>query len=403
MFLIIVRVNVMALIRKDQFTGSNNIAKPERLPEGAVVDSVNMDFTVGGKAERRAGYTLLRECDEGKELRAVFAMPGDSIALVENNKLIKVTDDYEEEIAEIDDGIVAATQHNNKLYINTESNSLEVGDSAGKWHDKNPEFDLSVHSNLGQVPEGRYRIGVTKLINGKESGSNVIEKVIGEKSALEITFTDDGEHRVYCSNANGSTMYFQGETTGSYSMTNDPVENSLRLESAWLQPFPFCTMLDSHNGRIVGANGRFLYFTRPMQPHLHHPAEDYLQFPTDITVIASVANGIYICADKTYFVSAIGSNEMMQRVVLEFGAVKGTTVRLPDTSIAWFTKYGQVLAGASGEVRLLNQGVYSPDVADNGTAGFIEHNGNQMITTTMKGDPQGSQLKSTDYWDLEVI
>ena len=29
----------MSLARRDQFTGSNNIAKPERLPEGAVVDA----------------------------------------------------------------------------------------------------------------------------------------------------------------------------------------------------------------------------------------------------------------------------------------------------------------------------------------------------------------------------
>ena len=52
----------MSISRRNQFTGSNNIAKPERLPEGAVVDAVNMDFTVGGKAELRTGFSKVRDC-----------------------------------------------------------------------------------------------------------------------------------------------------------------------------------------------------------------------------------------------------------------------------------------------------------------------------------------------------
>lgn len=397
------RLLLMTLIRKDQFTGINNIASPERLPEGAVADAVNLDFTVGGKAEKRTGYELLRECEEGKELRAVFTLPDGSLALIENDELLRFSHGTEQKLANISKGTVAATIHNNKLYLQTPYEGLEVSNlnRVSSWYESNPDFDLA--DTQGYMPAGSYRIGVTKLFNNKESGCNIIRINTRVEQGIKVILPQEGRYRVYCSVADGSTLYYQGEAAGEFSLTVAPMEDTERLANEFLTPLPVCEMLESYQSLIVGAADRFLFFTRPMQPHLHHPAQDYLQFPDKITAIASVADGVYVCADKTYFISALGSSEMMQMVVLDFGAIQGTQVRLPDLSVSWFSEYGQVLAGLSGQVRLLNQNTFSPDTADSGAAGFIEHNGNQMITTVMRGKPQRSKLKSTDFWDIEVI
>lgn len=387
----------MSLARRDQFTGSNNIAKPERLPEGAVVDAVNMDFTVGGKAELRTGFSKVRDCSNA---RAIFDMGSNGLALVDGEDLIRVDQDGSETfIAKLSAGHVAATLHNNLLYLNTAIESIVVGETVEQWSVEPPAFDVALTS--GSMAPGLYKVAVTKLANGKESGCVPAVISVGQGQSIVVSSAGSG-NRLYCSVANGQTLYYQGTASHSNHIAN-PVDNTERLETDMLQPFPFCEILDSHKGLIVGARGRFLFYSMPLQPHLFNPEVNYVQFPCDIELIASVADGVYVCADKTYFISSIGSDNISQRVVLDFGAVKGTAVKLPNKTVAWFSKYGQVMAGPEGITELINKASYSPETASDGAAGFLEHNGNQMITTSMRGEQKGSRLQSNDHWDLEVI
>lgn len=387
----------MSLARRDQFTGSNNIAKPERLPEGAVVDAVNMDFTVGGKAELRTGFSKVRDCSNA---RAIFDMGSNGLALVDGEDLIRVDQDGSETfIAKLSAGHVAATLHNNLLYLNTAIESIVVGETVEQWSVEPPAFDVTLTS--GSMAPGLYKVAVTKLANGKESGCVPAVISVGQGQSIVVSSAGSG-NRLYCSVANGQTLYYQGTASHSNYIDN-PVDDTERLETDMLQPFPFCEILDSHKGLIVGARGRFLFYSMPLQPHLFNPEVNYVQFPCDIELIASVADGVYVCADKTYFISSIGSDNISQRVVLDFGAVKGTAVKLPNKTVAWFSKYGQVMAGPEGITELINKASYSPETASDGAAGFLEHNGNQMIATSMRGEQKGSRLQSNDHWDLEVI
>lgn len=387
----------MNIIRRDQFTGSNNIAKPERLPEGAVVDAVNMDFTVGGKAELRTGFKKIRD---GQNIRAVFSMADGAIAIVEGSKVIRFEGGAEYELANVSLGPVAATLNNGKLYLNTIAESIVIGRSVEPWAIESPAFDVSLVA--GNMAPGLYKFAVTRIVNGRESGCWPAAINVGEGQAVSLTTEGNLDCRLYASMANGQTLYYQG-VAASHNTIISPVDDTARLETAMLSRLPFCENLISHKGIIAGSSGRFLYHTKPMHPHLCAPESDYLQFPTDITLMASVSDGVYVCSDKTYFISGIGSSEMMQRVVAEFGAVAGTCVTLPNGAAAWFSKYGQVIAGPEGSIELINRNSYSPSVAVDGAAGLLEHNGNQMIVTTMRGEQKGSSLKSRDYWDIEVI
>lgn len=387
----------MSIVRRDQFTGSNNIAKPERLPEGAVVDAVNMDFTVGGKAELRTGFQKIRD---GQNIRAIFSMADGAIAIVEGSQLIKLHNGVETNLATLSAGPVAATTHNSKLYLNTMAESIVVDSLVSKWAIEPPAFDASIVS--GSMQPGIYKVAITKVVNGRESGCIPAVVTISEGQAIVVEADVDTGCRLYASVANGQTLYYQG-VASSYNRISNPVDDTARLETAMLTPLPFCENLISHQGLIIGSNGRYLFHTKPMHPHLHNPESDYMQFPSDISVIASVANGIYVCADKTYFISGIGGPEMAQTPVADFGAIPNTAVDLPDGSAAWFSKYGQVVGRADGVVDFINKSSYAPETASSGSAGYLEHNGNQMIVTTMRGEQRDSRLKSTDYWDIEVI
>lgn len=387
----------MSIVRRDQFVGSNNIAKPERLPEGAVVDAVNMDFTVGGKAELRTGFSKVRDCSNA---RAIYASGDDGILVIDSNSVFHIKDGIETALATISAGPVSAVSHNAKIYLNTLAESIVIDQGVTKWALSQPQFDVSLVA--GTMPAGIYKVAVTELHDGIESGCIPATINVGAGQAISVTTYSAGNCRLYSSVANGQTLYHQGSAT-IQNKISVPVDDTARLETAMLSSLPFCNMLTSHNAMIVGSSGRFLYHTRPMRPHLHNPESDYIQYAEDITIIAAVAGGIYVCADKTYFVSGLGSQEVNQRLVHEFGAITGTAVKLPSGAVTWFSKYGQVIAGPDGAVELVNRASYSPDTAKDGAAGLLEHNGNQMIVTTMRGEPAGSSLRSTDHWDIEVI
>lgn len=386
----------MSLARSDQFTGSNNIAKPERLPEGAVVDAVNMDFTVGGKAELRTGFDLIRS---EPDIRAIYGA-GSSLILIAGSKVIKIDEGADRRITTISQGPVAATWHNSELFLNTEVDSLRIGSTSKPWAIREPNFSVDVIS--GSLPAGVYKIAVTAVENGAESGCLPMVVTLNGSQSIRVRTYDSRSCRLYSSVANGQTLYHQGSAR-SINTISLPVDDTARLETGGLHGLPFCSILCSHKSLILGARGNYLYHTRPMLTHLHKPEQDYFQFSAPITIIADTGDGFYVCADKTYYISGIGSAEVAQRSVLEFGAIEGTGVILPDGSVSWFCEYGQVIGGRGGEVQLINRASYSPDTAKDGAAGFLEHNGNQMIVTTMRGESNGSRLASSDHWELEVL
>lgn len=386
----------MSIIRRDQFTGSNNIAKPERLPEGAVVDAVNMDFTVGGKAELRTGFDLVRT---GTDIRAVYGA-GNGLVLVAGDKVIRIADGIDQQLATVALGRVAATYHNGELFLNTEIDSLRISAAAKPWAIHDPSFSLDIVA--GNLPAGVYKIAVTAVEQGFESGCLPMVVTLDGSQGIRVNVSDTRECRLYSSVANGKTLYHQGAAHAT-NLLGLPVDDTARLETEHLYPLPFCSILCSHKSLILGARGNYLFHTRPMLTHLHNPEQDYFQFSAPITIIADVGEGFYVCADKTYYISGAGSAEVAQRSVLEFGAIEGTSITLPDGSASWFCEYGQVIAGRGGEVQLINRASYSPETAKTGAVGFLEHNGNQMIVTTMRGESNGSRLASSDHWKLEVL
>lgn len=386
----------MSIVRRDQFTGSNNIAKPERLPEGAVVDAVNMDFTVGGKAELRTGFTKIRD---GVDVRAIFNA-GDNLVVVEGDKVIRIAAGIESHVATVSQGPVAAVFVNNKLYLNTIAESIAIGATVEKWGADSPAFEAKLIA--GSLKAGVYKVAVTEVVSGVESGCWPVSISVGDGQSIVVTSAGGVNMRLYSSVANGKTLYYQG-IASSYNEISSPVDDTARLETEMLTSLPFCESLTSYHGMIVGSRGRFILHTKPMHYHLHNPESDYLQFPSQITLIAAVRDGVYVCADKTYFIANFGSPEMMQRTVAEFGAVAGTAVKLPNGTVAWFSQYGQVIGNLDGSIELINKGAYSPSITASGAASLLEHNGNQTIVTTMSGSQKDSCLKSNDYWDIEVI
>jgi hypothetical protein len=140
-----------------------------------------------------------------------------------------------------------------------------------------------------------------------------------------------------------------------------------------------------------------------MLPHLFDPISGFFKFPVTPSLIAPTDDGVYVAAgDKTYFLTALESATPSMRVALEVGAVEGSAVKLPDGNAAWFTRYGLAIGSAGGEITLPNRKTYAPDIAAHGASGVLEHRGNSMVITTLRGAASQNNLATGDFAELET-
>src|SRR5699024_6220283 len=105
-----------------------------------------------------------------------------------------------------------------------------VGETVEQWSVEPPAFDVALTS--GSMVPGLYKVAVTKLANGKESGC--VPAVISVDQGQSIVVSSAGSgNRLYCSVANGQTLYYQGTASHSNYIAN-PVDDTERLETDML-------------------------------------------------------------------------------------------------------------------------------------------------------------------------
>lgn len=389
-------------IRTDSWVnGANNVAKPERLPEGFVRDLVNLDPTEGGQLELRADS---RRVLDAVDMRLAVALPG-RVVYVDGSTIgcySRETDSAEVIGAVAGAGELAGVAFDGQVYLSSIEDSLRTdGISVKPWAVPEPAFTLEVVA--GALPAGIYKVAVTAFgDDGEESGTEPLIVRIAAGQAIRVISADSRPLRVYVSPANGSTLYSHGPLIGGAMAITQVDDHRERLETTGLVPLPACSMLAAHHSVLVGIAGNYVVFTSPMFPHLMDPVAGFFRYPEQPSLIASTEGGVYVVADKTYFITGLDADTPTQVVALELGGVKGSPATLPDGRVAWFTRYGQAIGSSTGEVSLPNRKSYAPDLAAHGSAGVVENNGNYMVVTTMRGVAKPNNLATGDFADLEV-
>ncbi|MNN95801.1 hypothetical protein D3C81_2146720 [compost metagenome] len=75
--------------------------------------------------------------------------------------------------------------------------------------------------------------------------------------------------------------------------------------------------------------------------------------------------------------------------------------------MAWMTRYGQAVTATdtrgTSRMDLVTREHYAPALADSGAAAALDHNGNQLIVTTTRGQQGANPLTATDFFTGEVV
>jgi len=206
----------------------------------------------------------------------------------------------------------------------------------------------------GNLLAGNYlvSIGYSNTTTGEEGGlSDRTRLMLSETGGVRVTLpaaTTGATHvNVYLSGANGEVPQWAASVaagTASVDLIDLATgrEAPLRRE----EPLPAGSLFWS-SGRLCSFHGSALYLGLPYKAGYYDPLAGYLPFPDTVSVAIDAQAGIFVAADKTYWIPADG----MVSDVLPYGAVPGTAFSLPDRSMyGWFGRKGIVLASPSGEV-----------------------------------------------------
>lgn len=387
--------------------GINNRANFREMPDGFVRDLLNLDPLVGGVLGLRAGYERRHAATNARGALSV----GSKILFADGASLIcfDTATNSSHVLAQIaNGGRLAGAVLNEELFFCTATETLRFdGSTLRAWGVPTVTTQPVPSITYGGMPAGTYQAAMT-LVNakGEEGGSvNPVQFDVPDNSGLYFpapTIPAGYTCRLYVSANSGETLYQQYEGAGEVFVTTVR-DDGARLETLNFREPVGGDQLAALGSSLLIADGQTLWHTLPMSPHLLDKATSFFQYPSPISVVLQVDGGVFVCADKTYFLQAPGSSEVVQRMVLDHGAVAGTGSILPDGRATWMTQYGLAVGALDGSVTLLSQNNFVPQQASAGASGVIDHNGNQLVVTNFTGQRGPNPLAASDYYEAEIV
>jgi hypothetical protein len=312
---------------------------------------------------------------------------------------------------------VAHVEINGEIFLSNGIKKARVsGGSVRSFSIEKPSATPAAASlSGGQMNAGRYKVAIVFVhSSGEESAASdyaYCEIANGDGIAVSgIPSPISGEIskvRIYASEANGQVLYRHAEIATGISSHNvmRSQTNGSMLRTGGLDEFPACGLLSDFGGRLFGAVGNILMHSEALRFSLIDMKENFTIANADIKLLAGVSDGIYVCSDKTYFLSGAKPSEWTWREVLPYSAVPGTLFESDDDEdvVGWFSEKGQIIAGPGGQVKNVTIDKVATDAYSSGASAMVSMNGIETIISTFKRGGADNILRCWDYAEAEVI
>lgn len=399
--------------------GENNIRDATELEISQLRRCVNFDVLDNGDIHRRSGRTKIHN---GTVVPRTLFSNGKRILFVESGNLWELVRDIGGSWSPMLVRIGVGSHPMTYLDVNGDiywSNQIQTGiiDSDGRdlpWGIKAPAEQPTVTgaSSGGDLVAGKYQVAITFIDDfGQESGTGlaVVVEVSGNTGSLLITDLptpiDGSTIQVYCSAVNGEVLYRVGRVipgAPSFRITSASNNLGMQLQTQFCDKPPAGNVLEYHNGRIYIGDGNVVWFTDPLRYGSVRFSTNFMMFSEEVTVIKAVADGVFICADKTYWISGIDTQEFQQLEVLPYGGVYGTGISLPESdNAAWFSEDGLIIAGLEAQVTTVQDDRSAVSTFENGAMMFRKSKGIRQFLATL-GTGVQSDFLAPDYVTLET-
>lgn len=213
--------------------------------------------------------------------------------------------------------------------------------------------------------------------------------------------------RIYATMLDGTEFYRQIDVpAGVTSVTlqgNFGVGQPLRTQ--FMTNPPPGQLLEHHHGSNYIAAGNVLWHTVDLRYNLYDPAARFFMFPERITMIKAVPQGqargeragMFVAADRTYFIAGIGTQTPEIAPVLDYKAIEGASMHIPETDeVVWLSERGVVRGKSGGVVTNLTEGRIAMDKYTRAAMGILERDGHRALVVVGQS-AIATPLLSTDW------
>jgi hypothetical protein len=261
----------------------------------------------------------------------------------------------------------------------------------------------------GSLPAGIYQATISFVApSGDESGAlRPVSVAVPENGSLTISgiqVSAGYSTAVYLSPPNGDVLFRIAKTTDAAlpSITIQPQSNASRARTILLSRMPPGQLVRYADGRLVVASGNILYYSELFAPTLHNPAKSYIPFAENITMVLPCEGGIYVSADKTYWIAGDLASAAIT-TVLPYKAVFGTDSEVPNSNnVWWMSERGMVVGSPGGQVENVQEKFVAVDAATAGASLYREQDGMRQMLSSLFGT-QTNAMAASSYMEFEVI
>ena len=391
--------------------GVNNLLPDYALPKEALRDGINIDIYDNGKIKRRAGSTKKVTLTGAHSLWSDPKNPRPTV-----NYYVAGTTLYSLKVVSgvlTSTSLVTGLAAGRKvayLFLNGDvfwSNGIVSGrihnGVNGPWGLETPaNLPILTANAVGGLFPGIYQVAITyRNALGEESGTGPAQSVNvsagGSIILTNLPVPVSGQITqtvIYCTPANGEALHKVAtipSNSSTYTITTMANATTI-LRTQFLQPMPAGDRIAQLNGVIFVSSGPNIFYTEPLRYGLCNLNENFYSFPQDVDEMLAVPDeaglrpqeGLYVCADKTYFILRAGVPEAEQKIIFQFGAIRGTGVyMLNKPDVMWFSPRGQVTGGLAGHAKIDTEAQFMPGVMSHGASIIREQNGLKQIINTV--------------------
>lgn len=340
----------------------------------------NIDLSAGGFVRRRKGYSLT----DGGAWHSLWSDSLDAYGVL-NGDLVRV------DIETLAHSVVATGINSSRVsYVRLPdgfvywSDGQQIGridgNTARKAATPKPNPVPIAFSEAGSLPAGRYQVMFTEISEDGESGST-------EPTVLDLA--DGGgigfagltpSTLVYVTAPDGDIFNEVGQ--GSYLTLNN---DGGTCNTFMLSSMPAGHSLSHFKGSLLVASGNWLYISESYRYGLFNLNRGFIPFPAPISVVVPCEDGVYVCADKTYWLPGdpLATTPV---VILPFGALPNSAAFDADTVTAyWQSKDGLIIGKPGGNAAAAQEDALQFSKAASGFTWVRDQLGEKHIVTTRFG------------------
>ena len=310
------------------------------------------------------------------------------------------------------------------------SKPVQLGPWPTGMNNRKPEYALdkdqygkvtalrnAVNVDLDAGGNARRRAGYAKIVGGLNTRAGY--------SCEAGTFYVNGANLMRLNDDDSTTLLFSGVAGDpvSYAHFNDVVyftdglitkcivngvvvdweiNAHLAMDPEYMA-VPAGSIVREFNGRMYVAVGKIVWFTDPFTLGSVQKQRNFIQFPADVTIMEPVTGGIWFVADQTYFYAGGGPDEFMPKPQLNYGAVPGTSLKVPYTNdVMWYSERGAVMATQDGQIKNVQEANIAAESGTVGATLIREENGIKQFIASIRNQSV-SPLAATSFMDMEVI